>query len=46
MKHNNVRVRRIERIQNNAIRRCGLSIGVGETMDQGVLRWFGDMEGI
>jgi len=36
------RVRRIDRISNVDIRRrCGKNVGVGERMDQGVLRWFG-----
>ncbi|MEL7520935.1 MAG: reverse transcriptase family protein, partial [Cyanobacteria bacterium J06553_1] len=38
-------VRRIDRIPNVEIRRrCGKSVGVGERMDQGVLRWFGHVE--
>jgi len=38
-------VRRIDRISNVEIRRrCGKNVGVGERMDQGVLRWFGHME--
>merc|ERR1711905_9716 len=38
-------VRRMDRISNVEIRRrCGKTVGVGERMDQGVLRWFGHVE--
>ena len=38
-------VRRMDRIANVEIRRrCGKTVGVGERMDQGVLRWFGHVE--
>merc|ERR1712237_175669 len=38
-------VRRMDRIANVEIRRrCGKTVGVGERMDQGVLRWFGHAE--
>ena len=38
-------VRRIDRVRNVDVRRrCGKNVGVGERMDQGVLRWFGHVE--
>jgi len=38
-------VRRMDMISNVEIRRrCGKNVGVGERMDQGVLRWFGHVE--
>ena len=38
-------VRRTDRVRNVDVRRkCGKNFGVGERMDQGVLRWFGHVE--
>merc|ERR1712002_206763 len=38
-------VRRTDRVRNGEVRRrCGKNVGVGERMDQGVLRWFGHVE--
>ena len=37
-------LRRIDRISSVEIKRCHKNVGLGERMDQDVLRWFGHME--
>ena len=36
--------RRIDRVPNVEIRRCGKNLSVGQRSDQGVLRWLGHVE--
>ena len=37
-------LRRIDRVPNVKIRRCGKKVSVSQRIDQGVLRWFGHIE--
>ena len=38
------RVRRIDRVPNVEIRRCGKNVSVSLRIDQAVLKWFGHVE--
>ena len=37
-------LKRIDRVPNVEIRRCGKNVSVSQRIDQGVLRWFGHVE--
>ena len=37
-------LRRIDRVPNIEIRRCGKNVNMNQRIDQGVLRWFGHVE--
>ena len=37
-------LRRIDRVPNVEIRRCGKKVSVSQRIDQGVLRWFGHVQ--
>ena len=37
-------LRRIDRVLNVEIKRCGKNVSVSQRIDQGVLRWFGHVE--
>ena len=37
-------LRRIDRVPNVEIRRCGKNVSVSQRIDQGVLMWFGHVE--
>ena len=39
-------LRRFDRVVNVEIRRCGKNVSVSQRIDQGVLKWFGHVEGM